>query len=784
MAKIKQALSKNFKNNIPSLLLILPYFIGILWTSLHPLVSLITGELKCRGQYIDENGLDVHRHRVPIYPMERMNTSSNAKIDDYNMLEGIQLETSRKPRSKESMKICSNGECPRMYGMCDTIWNWQSDLGTRDTGRNNNELRPWISPSIQCLRHRPYGINNKRVDAESGNYLDNLVLDITRIQPSVGPMTDASEAVAVVLVKTPFDAGENSVAWNNDNNKRGEYDGDWYSASDLHASILHLASRLGDDETAPWLTKTVFLVSASLLQSMPPRNGTTYPDSTETVDAFLASYLNYSPANKDYFHARPLPPSFTTPVLRTVLVLEDVVNVPPLSMKHSKTTVKILPQGNGGALPNLDLVFATYLSFQSQPAKTGGNGGLKGNNGDMTASFRSSWSLYYSNSEFSVQSFVDDSASSSSWLVLSAGKALDKISSLVGWNSSANSQYIKDLIGLFGFMAGMALGPRQPHSSALQHGIDSLTIKLQIPTQQPETPLEIHPHYADFARCIEHLLRSLSNLHERLHHSIAQYTMPAPSKFVSHGEYIYPAILVALPLVVRAAMLVFMGQGDDFEENGRKVDSIGRFRFRFIAVVLGTTSLAVCLIGSCVFLGWSSQLSFVYFASYFFLIRSARWSVHLPKKFTNAIYKSSQLGEEKMDNNSNELLFEESRNSLRFVSCLLAVYLHAPILLANYSLGFPSASFWSPLLSLFVLSPASRAYYLKKESFRGKAFGFLLFCGKVFLLVASSPPVFVVPIVFGSVTPYVLLFYGCILASFQNVFRVMIFQRRQDINRT
>lgn len=235
--------------------------------------------------------------------------------------------------------------------------------------------------------------------------------------------------------------------------------------------------------------------------------------------------------------------------------------------------------------------------------------------------------------------------------------------------------------------------------------------------------------------------------------------MPSPSKFVSHGEYIYPAILVALPLVVRAAMLVLIEQDDDFEEIGGKVDSIGRFRFGFIAIVLGTTCLAVCLIGSCVFLGWISHLSFVYFASYFFLIRTARWSVNLPKKYTNAININGQFGEKQMNHNSTELLFEESRNCLRFVTCLLAVYLHAPLLLANYSLGFPSALFWSPLLSLFVLSPASRAYYLKKESLRGKVSRFQIFCGKVFVLGATSPPVFVVPNVFGLVTPYVLLVY-------------------------
>eukprot|EP00541_Cyclophora_tenuis_P017659 CAMPEP_0116543308 /NCGR_PEP_ID=MMETSP0397-20121206/1485_1 /TAXON_ID=216820 /ORGANISM="Cyclophora tenuis, Strain ECT3854" /LENGTH=145 /DNA_ID=CAMNT_0004067385 /DNA_START=769 /DNA_END=1202 /DNA_ORIENTATION=- len=37
---------------------ITPYLAGIVWICLHPVVSIVTGELKCRGWYIDENSLD------------------------------------------------------------------------------------------------------------------------------------------------------------------------------------------------------------------------------------------------------------------------------------------------------------------------------------------------------------------------------------------------------------------------------------------------------------------------------------------------------------------------------------------------------------------------------------------------------------------------------------------------------------------------------------------------------------------------------------------------------
>ena len=39
-------------------LLVLPYFVGLVWTCLHPVVSVLTGESKCRGWYIDEHSLE------------------------------------------------------------------------------------------------------------------------------------------------------------------------------------------------------------------------------------------------------------------------------------------------------------------------------------------------------------------------------------------------------------------------------------------------------------------------------------------------------------------------------------------------------------------------------------------------------------------------------------------------------------------------------------------------------------------------------------------------------
>ena len=283
------------------------------------------------------------------------------------------------------------------------------------------------------------------------------------------------------------------------------------------------------------------------------------------------------------------------------------------------------------------------------------------------------------------------------------------------------------------------MASRQPHASALNHGIDALTVEVRIPGDRVASSSAIHPHYADLTRCVEHLLRSISNLHERLHHSIAQYTMPSPSKFVSHGEYIYSGILVSLPMVVRAAQLALR--------------DLKRFQFLHTGIVLGSVCVASSLISLWAISTderrepeycsseWTSHVMF--FISYLLVVVVARhqceWAdVNNQKDHTHSINAA-----------------DECRGSLRFLACLLGIYLHAPLLLANYSLGFASAVFWSPILATFVLPPSLHVLLLRKKLLL--AFSIVVKC---LFLFATSPPIVLVPRVFhGCYTPYVLGVY-------------------------
>ena len=611
----KQKREKLLRRLIP-ILLVLPYFLGIIWTALHPIVSIITGELKCRGSYIDENGLDVLRHQVKSYPLKRVMSSSSTDTATVEI------------------------------GLCDAVF----------SGR-----LPISYAATECIRHEA---------------TEDVVLDIARIMPALGPMIDSAEAIVIVV----GEQNERTDACHDQNINKG-----WYDASDLNASMLHMIQRLGSSGDAPWLTKIVYIVSPSKINT----NNATIDNSpschpqtnlTTVVDTFITAYLGTSDASSIHY-VNPLPPRYSSPMIRSLLVLRDVVEEQHQNTQQGNTQVRILPQGTGGALPNLDLVFATYYAFQTHPSD--------GMNDQSD-------SIYYAGSEFRTHPFGTELENRVKGVFSHLGNILDlDKSSLVSLES-----YASDLAGWFGFVAASVIGPVQPHSFALKRGIDALTIEVNVPVSKASVAAPIHPHYADLSRCMEQLLRSISNLHERLHHSVVQYTMPSPSKFVSHGEYIYPAILVSLPLVVRAASLALR--------------DISLFQFKFVGHVVGTVVLASCLNALTVLITRRSFIGVLIII----VVRVMRLSIQ----------QSCNQRQEKDD------VKTECCKSLRFVTCLVSIYLHVPLLLANYSLGFPSAVFWTPLLAILVL-PTQQSLWLSKNVVTNT----IMTIAKILILIAISP---------------------------------------------
>lgn len=285
--------------------------------------------------------------------------------------------------------------------------------------------------------------------------------------------------------------------------------------------------------------------------------------------------------------------------------------------------------------------------------------------------------------------------------------------------SPTHSAYLVDLIGMVGFMASMALGPYYPHSSFLEYGVDSLTVEVRLPdtSQINENTFyrknHVMPSRLMFvAAPIERLIRSLSNLNERLHHSVFMYILPSSKKFVSNGEYIVPCILALLCLLFSILHQCF-----------RNNESVFKISEAFQSVGI-SYSLSLCL--DFLFRGASKHewISYclLYFGALLTVFQKISWET-----------------------------VSEWRSSTYVLTCVLAIYTHIALALAHYSLALPSILFFSLILA--ILFPYSRCLVSMHYSLDIATLCIPLLA---LLLMMSFPPCYIVPLLFQSYTTYIV----------------------------
>ena len=163
----------------------------------------------------------------------------------------------------------------------------------------------------------------------------------------------------------------------------------------------------------------------------------------------------------------------------------------------------------------------------------------------------------------------------------------------------------------------------------------------------------------DSVHVLEGILRALSNLHERLHHSLTYYLLPSPRKFVSHTEYLLPNILLLLMLVFRAATLILV--------------DMPLFDVRPLKYVLVVELVSLVLFVT------SPHVSTLIMNSLYALIYVA---------LCLDVLEGLSIGED-----------ERQAQSLQFLTCLVVIYLHVPVTFAHVSLAFPSALLWSAMVA-------------------------------------------------------------------------------------
>ena len=485
----------------------------------------------------------------------------------------------------------------------------------------------------------------------------HLSLEIARIIPSAVSVVPVSETIVIVVPPAE----------------------DWYQ-SQFHYSLLELMSRLTSPEKVTWLAKTIVFVAPVYDKQVSTydTNGTSLL-LQDTVDSFLDLYMGENTVNSfslQYPRTTELLKWTAGSMIRNLLVF-DVESKDPSDEMPTKE-IRILPQGRRGVVPNLDLFSVCIKVYEKNPR-------IK--------------LLPHPHSE-SVDRW---------W------------KTAVSYLPEFLHNWVRSMFNLlaFEYMLTPILHPSPasfpPHMTALDRGIDALTIQGVI---KGGTVQAQDQTVADIVSRTELIIRALSNLHERLHHSTSLYLMVSASHFVKHEEYLVPNLLLVIPLIVRAATLIFM--------------DISRFQISAAQRALSVASLGVlgCTIALPLLTAPSSSSQ-----------TDLSWSTWV----LSIAYIPVILGA--VSSRPKVSAGLDSVKTVQFVTCLIGIYIHLPIAFGHVALAFPSALFWTPLIAFPKYEGASR-----RNSVMASVVRWTLF-------FATFPAVFLVPRLIPTYTPYVLFAY-------------------------
>lgn len=489
-------------------------------------------------------------------------------------------------------------------------------------------------------------------------------------------------------------------------------------------SIQHLANPV---ET-PWLAKAVIVVTPTMNSSSD--NDKKNSSLAKTVSWFLDAHSGQQTISQDYQRNRHgpkheqtiplLPPRLSRAILRNLVVLEVIDGSSPSSTgntrKATNTDISILPQGQRGVLPNADLVFLVGMLMEK------------------TSAYKSSISRTFLTHPYTQESKKAE---------LRVNRWIDESGFFAGnpqWSAKTKS-WAKGMIDLLLFAKTLAVGPNPPHTAALERGIDSLTIRSSFEGTYKRDPS------VELVQYSEYILRSLANLHERLHHSFTLYLLPTPKSFVSHIEYLLPNILILLPLAVRVfgILLPMMTRGLDLKA--------------VVGVLLVVFVVLVAMFMASEALGGGEDFNKTMTTVLVLLYTGV--AVYWVKKILKRHRKSNVPGPTEKEKIP-DCINPETRQTvltLQFVTCALTVYIMIPIAFAHASLSYLPSVLWTPLLAF--PDYVSLATKNKKGSSDSTSplFRHIMISVLCLLVVITAPPCYLVPELVSSYTPFVMYAY-------------------------
>ena len=531
---------------------VLPYVMGVVW-HLHGHVrySVLTGDFhNPKRSYIDENSLDPNHFQL------------------YGTYTDVTTVTSR------TMPVV-------MTSLCESRLKQETMTGVHLScfqyhARNDHDHQ--TTPTWRTSK--PTTTTTTRPNHGS--------FEILKIVPHAAGIVPSQEAIVLVVPSFGTTTTKESLL----------------HQQQYQMSMIQFLQRLSSPTISPWLSKIVFIVAP--LDNDAAAESTSASTShtlAATVQSFLQVYLGTT-AREDPESPSVLwglPPEFLGSIIRHVLVM-DWETFTPISSSNSSNSnsrtnavtpepqrrhiddrneIRILSSGRRGVLPNLDLTFLCKFIYErsnmvQQLQQIYDTSSHKYTMTDVVVHpYQKRIVQHMASIRHRIEQIEQTYTSILPTTFVSSASSI--VSTIVSWYET--------LLPLVAYESLLMIGPYPPHTSALDHGIDSITLQgyfaatVNASTSTTNSNRNANKsillpqqYMMEYVQRMELVMRSLSNLHERLHHSTSLYLLVSKNRFVKHEEYLIPTILLILPLLIRA--LLYIISSDD--ENSEKDDTSSR----------------------------------------------------------------------------------------------------------------------------------------------------------------------------------------------------------------
>eukprot|EP00977_Amphora_coffeiformis_P014168 scaffold3901_cov174-Amphora_coffeaeformis.AAC.6 len=556
------------------LLLALPFVVGLVWHGLHPFMSVFTGDF------------DKPRR---LYVDENSAEPNYFRINHSKFKRRDQLLSKQQQMQQQQMQRPASSLCRAVKAVV-----------------------------INAAEQSSFSVDRGNILCRGILHHQAVVVDVLQITPMAGPVAVRSEAIVLVL---PAAA-------------------DWMT-SPLHAAFLSFLVELLNPKFT-WLAKTVFVVAPRVRD-----DGQKTLSISRAVRVFLEAYLGPTadtttttdhPSVGNLVGPTTMPPGMISSALLRQMIVWDQELMDEQTTTMKLPTIRVLPQGPRGLLPNMDLVSVVRAALQ----RTVG-----------------------SNAQLEIHPFQEESHRLCAFL--------DFVCQMFT-NKKCPEKKVLALSNLFWFEHALRGHDfTAPHAVALERGLDALTIQLVVRQGAVmNNDVKTRNVASKIPAAMEICIRALSNLHERLHHSTSLYLLLDMDHFVKHEEYLVPNLLLLIPLILRAVTLFWVDlEHFDWITVGLVVE---RTLLLTMGISLGLEMMEFIDTHSWWILndGLAARhtivgLAYLYLAWRFVFVKE-RWSV-------------------------------QSRRSVQCFACFWALYTHVAIAFGHVSLAFPSALLWTPLLA-------------------------------------------------------------------------------------